>query len=170
LRPGSYSRSGMVIPWEFLEETDEFVEGDWLPTTAAMWKTSVARQVGFWDFGGYSLGEDLDFSLQARRHGRMGVAGRAGVLHLHDPASRPDWFILGYMEIFNRYAIQRRGLSQRSRHDVVRFAYAWFLDTLMLARDFRFRGLRMATLNRLRGRLKGAYDVCRGETSPLVDR
>lgn len=162
LRPGSYCRSGMTVAWEFLERGSGFVEGEWLPGTAAVWKTSVARQVRFWDeFRGYSLGEDLEFSLRARRFGRIGIAGGAAVLHLHDPASRPNPFALGYMEIYNRYQIQRRSLENRSRADIVRFVYAWTLDTVLLLRDLRFRGRARWTVRRICGRVKGAYDVMR---------
>lgn len=168
LQPGSYARSGIAIPWEFLEDTREFVEGDWLYTTAAMWKTAIARETGFWDFDGYSLGEDVEFSLRARRYGKVGVAGAAGVLHLHDSASRPDPLALGYMEIFNRYEIHRRGLPDRSRADVLRFAYAWALDTVLLARDLRFRGRKKSTLIRMCGRLKGACDAFRGDRTASI--
>jgi GT2 family glycosyltransferase len=163
LEPGRYCRSGMIVPWEFLEDPSAFVEGDWLPTTAVMWRTAVATRVGFWDARDYSLGEDLDFSLRARRFGRIGVAGHASALHLHDPAQRPDPFRLGYMEIFNRIQIQRRALADRSPGDVLWFVYAWTVDTLLQLRDLRRPGLRRSTVQRIRGRVRGAGDAWRGE-------
>lgn len=167
LRPGSYCRSGITVPWEFLSDSAPFVEGEWLYATATMWKTAAARATRFFDgFSGYSLGEDLEFSLRAARFGKIGVATRASVLHLHDPDSRPDPFTLGFMEIFNRFVIQARGLPNRSRADVAWFAYAWTLDTLLLTRDLRVKGRRRDTLNRIRGRLKGAYHACRGGHAP----
>jgi GT2 family glycosyltransferase len=170
LRAGSYCRSGFAVPWEFSTDDGEFIAGEWLYATATMWKTRVATRVLFYDgFSGYSLGEDLEFSLRARQHGMIGVASRALVLHLHDAASRPNPFTLGYMEIVNRFEIQRRGLADRTRLDVLWFAYAWAVDTILLTRDLRIRTRQRSTISRLCGRFKGAYDVTRGlHSSPAI--
>jgi GT2 family glycosyltransferase len=170
LQPGSYCRSGVAIPWEFATAEAEFIEGQWLYATATMWKTAVARRVGFFDgFHGYALGEDVDFSLRAARWGVIGVATRAAVLHLHDPDSRPQPFVLGRMEIVNRFLIQERGLDDRTHADMLWFAYAWLLDTVLLVRDIRFRGRMRFTMSRILGRTRGAWDLVRGAGQPSLE-
>jgi GT2 family glycosyltransferase len=160
LAPGRYSRSGFSTPWSFVEPTDALVEGQWLPGCSMMWRTSLARELGFHsDLEGYAQGEDLEFSLRAWRRGKLVMATAAHVLHLHEPAGRPDHFRLGYMAIHNRYHIHRRGLPDRSWRDVAWFAYAWTLDTLLLARLLPVPGRSAATAREMVGRVKAAYDL-----------
>jgi GT2 family glycosyltransferase len=162
LKPGTYARSGMSIPW-FAGCVEALAEGDWLPGCAMMWKTAPARDLGFHEgFAGYAQGEDLDFSLRARRRGTLVMAGGARLQHLHETSGRPDHFRLGYMAIYNRYQIHRRGLFDRSWRDVVWFVYAWTLDTLMLCRNLLFPKRWAPTFRHLAGRLVAVADLSRG--------
>jgi len=133
LRPGTYSRSGISIPWSFLPATEEgLVEGEWLPGGATMWRTALAREIGFnEEFTDYCSAEDLDVSLRMRARGALAVAGRARVLHLHDDSGRPDAFELGYMNARNSYDIHRRCLAHRTWMDEAYFVYALAVDTLL---------------------------------------
>ncbi len=133
LQPGSYHRSGISIPWN-LPSLQGLIEGDWLPGCAMMWKTVIAREVRFYEgFDGYAQGEDLEFSLRARRHGKLLVSGAAHVIHYYESSGRPDPFTKGYMSIHNRLQIHRRALtgSHLARHPLVWLcsraghAYAW---------------------------------------------
>ena len=163
LKPGTYHRSGMSIPWEFATRTSAVVEGDWLPGWGMMWKTAAARAARFHDgFAGYAQGEDLDFSLRLRRHGRLLMACAADLRHLPDPAGRPEASRQGYMEIYNRYQIHRRGLVDRTSRDVMRFVYAWTVDTLMLGRHVLLGNRPLVTLRQIGGRLRAAHDLVRG--------
>jgi GT2 family glycosyltransferase len=163
LRPGSYQRSGMSVGWNFLAPTDQAVEGDWLSGCAMMWRTETLREVGFFDaFEGYAQGEDLDFSLQAKKKGKLFTAGKARVLHLFDEGGRPDHFRMGYMAIHNRYNIHRRGLESRSWRDVGLFVYAWTFDTILLTRRFFLPGHFTSTAMQIAGRLRATFDLVRG--------
>ncbi len=163
LQPGKYYRSGMAVPWDFDDRTEDLVEGDWLPGFGMMWKTAIARQAGFNDkFAGYAQGEDLDFSLRLRRHGKLVIARRAELRHLPDPAGRPNPYRVGYMEIYNRYQIHRRGLPDRTARDVMWFVYAWTLDTLMLSRHLLWPSRALSAVRQIAGRLRAAHDVLRG--------
>jgi GT2 family glycosyltransferase len=163
LKPGKYHRSGNITPWSFLHPTDKVVQGDFLPGCAMLWQTNVARQVGFNEaFDRYALGEDLDFSLRAGRQGKLAVAGAARVLHLHEQSGRPDPFRLGYMEVHNRFHIQRRGLRNRTRRDVALFAYSWLMDTLLLARNLLYPSRWGPIVRQVAGRVKAAGDLVRG--------
>jgi GT2 family glycosyltransferase len=147
----------------FLPPTDGVVDVDWLSGCAMMWGTAVLRTVGFGEmFEGYAQGEDLDVSLRAGKHGRIVIAGSATFLHLFDEGGRPDHGKLGYMAIYNRYHIQRRGLGGRTWRDAAWFAYAWGLDTLMLLRNVPVPSRTRGTLLQLGGRFRATLDILRG--------
>lgn len=156
LRPGSYCRSGMSIPWNFLPPgTDSIVEGDWLSGCAMMWKTAAVRETCFNEaFNGYASGEDLDFSLRMRPKGKLVVTGKAKVLHIHDENGRPDPLQLVYMRITNSYQIHRHCLPHRTRTDGVRFVYAYGMDTLLKCANLFRPGKQLETIIFLRGRLR----------------
>ena len=163
LEPGKYHRSGMSTPWEFDPRQQPVVEGDWLPGWGMMWKTADARRARFHEgFAGYSQGEDLDFSLRIRQYGRLLMARGAELRHLLDPAGRPDPGRQGYMEIYNRYQIHRRGLPNRTAADVMHFVYAWTLDTLMLGRHVFFGKQPLGAMRQIAGRVRAAHDLVRG--------
>lgn len=163
LRPGSYHRSGMPLPWSLLNPTDEVVDGDWLQGGATMWKTATVRQVGFCEaLSGYGLAEDLDFSLRARRKGQLVVAGAARLQHLHAPGGRPNHYQLGYMAIYNQYEIHRRALPDRTWLDVSWLIYAWTLDTLLLTRHFLLPSRWNSAACQIGGRLKAGCDILMG--------
>jgi len=162
LEPGRYCRSGMSTPWSFLEASDGVFEGEWLPGGATMWRTEVA-QLGFDEnFAGYGQGEDLEFSLRARRKGKLLLAGAARVRHDHTPVGRPNHFRLGYMAIRNRYIIHRTSLPGRSPRDVALFAYAWTLDTLLLFRHLARPRLWASTIHEVAGRIRASLDLVTG--------
>lgn len=162
LAPGRYCRSGMSIPWSFLRQEEGVAEGDWLPGGAVMWRTAAARDVGFnEDFAGYAQGEDLDFSLRVARRGRLLMACAARLEHLHEESGRPDPFRLGYMAIRNRYEAHRRGLNDRRTRDVLWFAYAWSLDSLLLLRHALFPARAAGVFRQLAGRARAAQDLVR---------
>ncbi len=164
LRPGTYCRSGISIPWTCLPPSSGCVEGDWLPGCAMMWKADVVRDTGFYEgFGGYGQGEDLEFSLRAGRSGKLLLAGAARVLHLHEPAGRPDSYRLGYMALYNSYQIHRRGLLDRKWRDVSWFIYAWTVDTLLLGRHFLLPTRWVSTAREIAGRLSAGYDIVAGQ-------
>jgi len=133
-----------------------------------MWKTAIVAELRFNDdFVGYSMGEDVDFSLRARRRGKLIMAPAARLRHLQPAGGRPDGFRLGYFSIYNRYQIHRRGLTDRSWRDVAAFAYAWSLDTILMLRHLMFPGRTLSTLSELRGRLRAAGALLRRKTPSL---
>ena len=163
LRPGSYTRSGISIPWRFLAPTDDLVDGDWLPGCSMAWRTAPARGLGFNEsFHGYANGEDLEFSRGMARHGRIVVAGRARLLHMNDAGGRPDMFQMGYIGMRNQLYIHRTWLPRRTRLDVAYWTYASVMDTLVrcvsLAKPRNY-GVRWSFV---RGRIRFLHDLVTG--------
>lgn len=163
LQPGAYYRSGMSIPWHLVPARAELVRGDWLPGGATMWKTTVVRQLRFHDgFDGYGQGEDLEFSLRARHYGALFMAHSARALHLHEPGGRPDPAQAGYQAIRNWFAIHERTFGRRAFRSRAWFAYAFAMDSLLLARNL-VRPRRVASvLGEWRGRLRAALQLLAG--------
>jgi GT2 family glycosyltransferase len=163
LEPGRYSRSGMSTPWGALPPSSPPLSGDWLPGCGMMWKTEAVAELRFNDaFQGYSLCEDVDFSLRARQKGKLIMAPAARLTHFHPPQGRLDDFRMGYFTIYNRFEAHRRGLSNRTWRDVAAFAYAWSLDSLILLRHLASPTRARPVFQNLRGRLLAAGDLLRG--------
>ena len=160
LQPGRYHRAGLCVPWQFLEPCQGVVSGDYLPGCASMWRTDIVRRVRFREsFAGYGRGEDIDFSLRAKRFGALVLNTCARVKHLHDPRGRPDPCRHGYMVVRNSYLIHRECLVDRRPSDTARFFYSVLLDMLMLARHLvRPRYIRFG-LQEAMGRAKGLAEV-----------
>jgi len=162
LRAGTYQLSGMSIPWWSVDEGTRVIEGDWLHGCAMMWKTEIARQVGFNEaFDGYAQAEDLDFCLRARGRGKLYLVPAARVRHLRDPQGRPDAYRLGFMEIHNRFQVLQRARPPRRRLVQLWFFYAWIVDTLLLARDVVRPGTTLFALKRIMGRVGAFYEILR---------
>jgi GT2 family glycosyltransferase len=125
-----------------------------------MWKTIVARNVGFFDgFDGYSLGEDLEFSVRMQREGKLVMACRAQLKHLHEDAGRPDARQHGYMVIHNALHIHRQAFPDRTWNDVLWFAYGWTLETIFYLRSLLFPRRIKQTIQHVLGRAQAVFDI-----------
>ena len=165
LEPGRYYRSGMGTSWRFQDIEDDVVPVDFLPGGAAAWRTEIVQRLGFRTaFSGYAQGEDLEFSLRARRYGALYAVGGARLLHLHEPSGRPDSFARGYMAIRNRYQIHRIGVPDRTWKDVAWFIYAWTVDTVLLGRHLIRPSGGLQVAMEVSGRVRAAYDLLRGHS------
>jgi GT2 family glycosyltransferase len=169
LQPGRYFRSGISIPWAFLPPTTEWIEGDWLPGCGSMWRTAAARDVGFnEEFVRYCSGEDLEFSLRMKEHGRLVLAGRARLVHLKDPAGRLDAFELGFMSVRNHYYIHWQCVAGRTWQDAAWFQYGCVVDVLWQTINLLRPGDRHVRWRYLKGYSAGMLSVL--VRPPALDR
>ena len=127
------------------------------------------------EFAGYCNGEDVDFSLRMSACGRLVVAGRAKLLHLHAHYGRPDSFGMGYWTLRNLHSVHRRCVPNRRWWDTAAFYYAFGMDTLIRAAWLVCPGENWERLKFVCGRMcfflevlcgkhrrKDAGDACRG--------
>lgn len=110
-------RVGAVMPsgWHTrLLSVAQPAEVQWLTTCAAIWKASAIRNIRFDEFfEQYSYLEDLEFSLQARKNGRLLALASASFLHRPAVGGRKSRFWFGRIEIRNRlYIVRKHRLSE----------------------------------------------------------
>lgn len=135
-QPFRYSRTGIWTGYGQGVKGRKAVEVDVLPGCAMMWRTSVVQRLRFSEyFVDYSAGEDIEFSLRARKWGKLVLAVDAHVTHFHDPYGRPNYFKLGYMIVSNSYYIHRTCLENRTWKDEFLFFYARGIDLLLRSLD-----------------------------------
>jgi GT2 family glycosyltransferase len=135
LEAGRYFASGVSTPWWASRlGSNGTSEGDWLPGGATMWRTAAAQDTGFVEaFSGYCSGEDLEFSLRVAKRGKLVMAARARVEHLHEPGGRPDDEALGYAVVRNHHLIHAAVWGKHSRGAGLWFVYATVVEGLLQA-------------------------------------
>lgn len=132
-RAGAYCSSGFSVPLDFMgNHTEDPILVDRLPGCAMMWKTDMARKLRFNErFTGYALGEDLEFSRRAARHGSLMIDPKAQLVHTVDPAGRPSTFHLAKMSVLNRHYIQKTTMEDRTFLHSLWFGYAQLVYSLL---------------------------------------
>jgi GT2 family glycosyltransferase len=108
-KKGGVSRSG----WQskFINfENDEIVE--WLPTRAVIYRTDLIKNLKFDEnLGIYGYLEDLDFSLELKKKGKLMVCSNAK--YTHDQSIDRSGFEFGKKEVRNRYyLVQKHNLNK----------------------------------------------------------
>ncbi len=109
-RPGAVSKSG----WHTRQvHVDRPTEVEWLLSGAVIWRASAVQNICFDEFFvQYSYLEDLEFGLQARRHGRFLLLPDATFLHVPASGGRKSRFWFGRIEVRNRhYIVCKHGFS-----------------------------------------------------------
>lgn len=108
--PGRVTVSGWQTMTGFVTSN---LEVDWLPSTAAVWRSEILRSTRFDEFfGGYSYLEDLDFSYTVRRNWRLAVVADARYHHFPSPVRHTPQYGFGRTEVRNRiYFVKKHELS-----------------------------------------------------------
>ena len=101
---GGFSRSGWQSKFINFEK-DTVVE--WLPTRAVIYKTEFTKNIRFDEnLGIYGYLEDLDFSLELKKRGKLFVCGNAK--YTHDKSIDRSDFNFGKKEVRNRYYLVKK--------------------------------------------------------------
>lgn len=108
--PGQVTPSGWQTMIGFVSQD---IEVDWLPSTAAVWRSKIMRTCRFDEFfNGYSYLEDLDFSYTVGRRWRLAVVADARYCHYPSPIRHARQHGFGETEVRNRlYFVRKHRLS-----------------------------------------------------------
>ena len=113
--------SGVGIPVRNRESA--IVETDWL-IGCSCWNFRKIKSLKFEeDFVGYSLGEDVIFSIQAKKFGKLLVNTDVKIAHFELPHVETNIVQFNSMWVYNRFRI-RKYLDRRST-----FYFAFFFST-----------------------------------------
>jgi glycosyltransferase involved in cell wall biosynthesis len=114
-RDGVLLLSGVNIPVR--SDIDERIEVDWL-IGCSMWRIGLISQLEFEsDFQGQSLGEDVIFSVRARKIGKLITNPSIVINHYESPIDRPEKLVHFQEWVENRrrlISVMGGGIARRS--------------------------------------------------------
>ncbi len=127
-KTGGYSHERSV---GFLPPTGKTYEVDFIMGGVATYKKKLFDNINFSEFFvHYGLYEDKDFSLRARKFGKLYVNTNAQVEHFHDPLGRPNSFRYGKMVVWNGWRVWRVSNPNPS----IKQKIQWWTVTLLLTK------------------------------------
>ena len=138
-KEGVVLNSGVNIPVKNTFKINPILECKWLIGCAVWDYQKIKRQQFDNRFYGQSLGEDVLFSLQASKYGKLYVKRDLVLKHLESPIGRPNYLNYNRMWVRNRFYISEELLGNRSK-----ISYHWcnfgkFLSILMFAPKHPFK-------------------------------
>lgn len=100
---------------------ERFLDLDWASTTCVLYRKEAVLPGFRAFFEGYSLGEDIALSVDAKVHGKLLYAREARIVHTPGRSAHPAHVEYGRMEVLNRWYLTRDVLQKRGLADTVRF-------------------------------------------------
>ena len=135
-RDGVLLRSGVNIPVR--SDLDENIEVDWL-IGCSMWRRGLISQLEFeCDFQGQSLGEDVIFSVRARKIGKLITNPSIVINHYESPIDRPEKLVHFQAWVENRRRlinVMGGGIARRAAFQLSNLGQALIFTFLGLTRD-----------------------------------
>lgn len=159
-QPGVISSYSHERPVAFLPPSDKWYEVDFMMGGIASFKKSLFDKIGFSHyFEGYGLYEDKDFTLRARKHGKLIVNTKAKLEHLHDPNGRPNKFYYGVMVIRNGWYVWRVATPIPGFEGVLKwYLNAWVLILIRMT-NILTGPKRIESLTESAGRIYGLWSL-----------
>ncbi len=147
---GGFARSGWQSKFINFNKS-MYVE--WLPTRAVIYKSNAVKKIRFDEnFGIYGYLEDLDFSLELKKKGKLMVCSKAK--YRHDQVVNRLSYEFGVKEIKNRYYIvKKHNLSK------ILFTINALFRATITVRDFIFGDIN--SVKRLAGNIVGLINICK---------
>lgn len=140
-RDGALLRSGVNIP--IRSDLDENIEVDWL-IGCSMWRSGLISKLEFeCDFKGQSLGEDVIFSVRARKIGKLITNPSIVINHYESPIDRPEKLVHFQAWVENRRRlinVMGEGLTNRAAFQFANLGQALvftFLGLIKSKNNFR---------------------------------
>jgi GT2 family glycosyltransferase len=140
-KEGVVLKSGVNIPVN--QKHKNIVEVDWL-IGCSLWNFSKIKNLRFReDFEGQSLGEDVIFSRNAKKLGKIYVNPKVILTHLESPIMRPNDEQFMYMWVKNRLEIIKE--NRITILDLIAFNwcnFGKFLQIIILKKQSKIKSLR----------------------------
>lgn len=159
-RNGVVSRAGVGIPVSFADSNPQ--ESEWL-IGCAMWRKELIGDLRFDStLRGSCLFDDVDFSLRARKHGRLFVITGALLCHSMSKLNRPDLELFHYRFSRNRWVVLRSMRAGPDRFFLFLISVALtalILGLLSLTDLHNRRTFLSAAVSSLRGYLDGLRNL-----------
>lgn len=140
-RDGVLLRSGVNIP--IRSDLDENIEVDWL-IGCSMWRSGLISKLEFErDFKGQSLGEDVIFSVRARKIGKLITNPSIVINHYESPIDRPEKLVHFQAWVENRRRlinVMGEGITSRTAFQFANLGQALiftFLGLIKGKKNFR---------------------------------
>ena len=106
-KKGSITLGGINIPFSKTQSFEQRqIQADWL-IGCSVWRYSAIKKLRFTNFLGQSLFEDVIFSVNAARFGKLVVDTSIQLEHIQSPVGRPNFIEFYKMWVFNRYFLVR---------------------------------------------------------------
>lgn len=135
-RDGVLLRSGVNIPVR--SNLDENIQVDWL-IGCSMWRSGLISELEFEsDFQGQSLGEDVIFSVRARKNGKLITNPSIVINHYESPIDRPEKLVHFQAWVENRRRlinVMGGGIARRAAFQFANLGQAMIFTFLGLTRD-----------------------------------
>ncbi len=103
--PGKITKGGVNVPVDFESIDNSHIETNWLIGCSAWRYESIRDQRFQEDFEGQSLFEDVIFSYQLSKIGKLFVLASVRLTHLQSSIGRPDTFRHNLAWVKNRYRL-----------------------------------------------------------------
>lgn len=156
-RQGAVLASGVVTPVSSAVAPREV---EWLSGCSMSYRRSLfARQPFDFRLIGYCAGEDVEFSLRARRYGRLLVTPAARLEHNWAPGGRPEG-----ADLHRAYTVQRHRLTRESgEFGLSRAAFWWSaVGELIVCPVEAVTQLRPSQLRRAWATVQACLEILRG--------
>ena len=154
-KEGSITLGGINIPFKKTEKYEENqLKADWLIGCSA-WRFSAIKKLRYMNFFGQSLFEDVIFSVNAARIGKLVVDTSIQLDHIQSLIGRSNLIEFYRMWVFNRYLLVRILNNNPLRY--VAFHWASFGKFLQIFVEIIC--LKKQSFRKFQGFLKGYFEL-----------
>ena len=156
-KEGSITLGGINIPFSRIQRYEKKkIQADWLIGCSA-WRYSAIKKLRFTNFLGQSLFEDVIFSMNAARIGKLVVDTSIRLDHIQSPIGRSSSIEFYRMWVFNRYMLVR--ILNKNPLRFVAFHWANFGKFLQIIVEIIC--LKKDSFSKFQGFFRGYFELLR---------
>lgn len=156
-KEGSITLGGINIPFSRIQRYEKKkIQADWLIGCSA-WRYSAIKKLTFTNFLGQSLFEDVIFSVNAAKIGKLVVDTSIRLDHIQSPIGRSNSIEFYRMWVFNRYLLIK--ILNKNPFRFVAFHWANFGKFLQIIVEIVC--LKKHSFGKFQGFFKGYFELLR---------